>query len=108
MSNSYQDQKEEFTLDKEIKNTEEQLKTVHGYNNDLWFNVIVPYINNAGSSQVLTKLSDTSFDRQSFDVFMLQNNPSYIKLQQHLISLKTKQSELTKQVEHTELNKMSK
>ena len=55
--------------------------------------------------ELVGKLKETSLDRQLFCDFMLKNTPSYIKLQKHLINLNLK---ITKQVQRTGLNMMSK
>ena len=79
---------------------EEQLKMFHLRVNELWDNVIVPYISNPRTRQILTKLEDTAHDRLLFYYFMLKNNSSYNKLLKHLEILKNK--EFTTQSEHKE------
>ena len=84
----------------EIYMLEEQLKLFHQRVDILWDEVIVPYISNPSTRQVLTKLEDRPFDRSLFYDFMLKNNSSYNKLSRHLELLKN--SELTTQAEHRE------
>ena len=90
---------QEHTLEDEIHSIEEQLNSVQTNNINLWDNVVVPYINNS-SSQVLNKLKDCYLDRKLFCNFMLNNNPSYIKLLKYYRSL-------IKQSEHKGQNRMT-
>lgn len=68
------------TGDTEFYNLDEQLKLFRIRIDELWDNVIVPYISNKSTCQVLNKLENIKHDKDLFYNFMLKNNSSYSKL----------------------------
>jgi vacuolar-type H+-ATPase subunit D/Vma8 len=68
------DNEETNELGDEIFRVEKILEKIENHINDLWDDVLVPYMNNT-SSQILTSL--TEYDRNKFYKFMINNNIAY-------------------------------
>jgi hypothetical protein len=72
----------------EISYLESQLYKIYDYNDQLWYNIMVPYITNTQSSQILTKMTDSTKSKEHFCNLMLNKNPTYAYLVNHIAFLK--------------------
>lgn len=79
-------------IDNELIELEENFILMEKHINELWQNVIIPYLHNYNERQIINKIMENDYDK--FYNFMINHNQMFRYINQRIIYLKSESSNL--------------